>query len=495
MRRKREAGVLMPISALPSAYGIGCFSEEAYRFVDLLAEAGQRVWQILPLCPTGFGDSPYQSPCSFGGNPYFISLDALLSEGLLREDELPKGEWGDRIDYGELYKTRYPILRVAYGRFCEREKPWDYGAFLTESCFWLEDYALFMSIKDKYGVALSDFPEELRKREPTSLSKARAELDVEIGFYKFLQYEFFKQWGGLHSYAASKNIKILGDMPIYVSADSSDLWAAPSLFELDGEGRPIYVAGCPPDGFSPKGQLWGNPVYAWQEHKKEGFRWWRARIRHALSMYDMVRIDHFRGFDAYYSVPYGAEDARHGFWRDAPGAELFSCLGAGAYGDRIIAEDLGFMTEGVRRLLHECGFSGMKILQFGFEGDTEHMPYSYPEKSVAYTGTHDNPTLCGWLSRLGEKERGEMEKYLCDVSRDTETVAAHLIALAMQSPSSLCIIPMQDYLFLGDEGRMNIPSSSEGNWSWRMRGQDVRSEISGRIREFTHIGGRLHNFS
>lgn len=491
MEKRREAGVLLPISALPSAYGIGCFSEEAYRFVDFLADAGQRVWQILPLCPTSFGDSPYQSPCSFGGNPYFISLDALCGEGLLLSEDLPPKTWSDRVDYKELYETRYPVLRKAYGRFREREKPWDYGIFLAESCFWLEDYALFMAIKEKHSASLSDLPEALRKREPSALSDARRELWAEIDFFRFLQYEFFKQWRSLHCYAASKNIKILGDMPIYVSADSSDLWADPNLFELDGEGRPVYVAGCPPDGFSPRGQLWGNPVYAWQEHKKEDFRWWRARIRQALSMYDLVRIDHFRGFDAYYSIPYGAADATDGYWRSAPGEELFSSLSDMSGTDRIIAEDLGFMTEGVRRLLSKCGFSGMKILQFGFDGDEDHMPYSYPENSVVYTGTHDNPTLCGWLDRLGGDERVRMEKYLCDVSRDTETVAAHLISIAMQSPSRLCVIPMQDYLFLGDEGRMNIPSSPSGNWSWRMRGEDMRGEISARIKEFTHIGGRL----
>lgn len=481
----------MPISALPSPYGIGCFSAEAYRFADLMAEAGQRVWQILPLCPTSLGDSPYQSPCSFGGNPYFIDLGALVGEGLLIEDELPRGEWGERIDYKAVFETRYPALRRAYERFLRREMPWDYGAFLAENCHWLEDHALFMAIKNKYSVSLWDFPEPLRKRDPVAMSEARRELWREMGFYKFLQYEFFKQWRALRDYAGSKRIKIIGDMPIYVSADSSDVWASPELFELDGEGRPVYVAGCPPDAFSPKGQLWGNPVYKWQAHKNDDFRWWRARIGQMLSMYDLVRIDHFRGFDAYYSIAYGAEDATDGIWRTALGEELFSALGNTVCADRIIAEDLGFMTDGVRRLLSECGFSGMKILQFGFEGDAEHMPYNYPENSVVYTGTHDNPTLCGWLDRLDKDQRARMEKYMCDVSRDRETLAAHLIALAMQSPSRFCVIPMQDYLLLGDEGRMNIPSSQSGNWSWRMRGQDLRWEIFARIREFTDIGGRL----
>ena len=460
--------------------------------MDLLSAAGQSVWQILPLCPTSYGDSPYQSPCSFGGNPYFISLEALCEDGLLTRDELPEGDFGDRVDYKRLYEERYPLLKKAYGRFADREAPWDYGSFLAENCGWLEDYALFMAVKESLsGVALSDFPEDLRNREDRAIKNARRSLGYEIGFYRFLQYEFFKQWGALRRYARSKNIKILGDMPIYVSADSSDVWARPELFELDREGRPIYVAGCPPDGFSPKGQLWGNPVYRWQEHKKESFRWWIGRIEQAFRMYDIVRIDHFRGFDAYYSIPFGAEDATDGFWRAAMGEELFSAVRE-RLGDReIIAEDLGFMTDGVRRLLELCGYSGMKILQFGFDGDEEHMPYNYPENSVVYTGTHDNPTLCGWLSYIGERERDVMSRYLRDLSTEDGVIAKHLICIAMQSPSRLCVIPMQDYLLLGNEGRMNIPSSSDGNWSWRMKPENMSEILFEEIREFTRTGGRL----
>ena len=492
---EREAGLLLPISALPSKYGIGCFSEEAYRFVDLLAYAGQRVWQIRPLCPTSFGDSPYQSPCSFGGNPYFISLEGLVDEGLLTQDELGAWAWGDRVDYAELYRKRYPILRRAYERFSARQRPWDFGIFLAENCYWLEDYAVYMAIKDRYSAPLWEFPEPLCRREASALCDFRSSHAPEIDFYRFLQYEFFKQWKALHDYAASKNIKIMGDMPIYVSADSSDVWANPELFELDREGKPLFVAGCPPDGFSPTGQLWGNTVYRWQEHKNTGFRWWTDRFRQALSMYDIVRIDHFRGFDAYYSIPFGAKDATAGFWRGALGRELFATV-RGLVGDgRVIAEDLGFMTDGVRRLLEDCGFSGMKILQFGFDGDVEHMPFNYHESCVVYTGTHDNPTLMSWISRLSEEGKRRLLEYLSVDSGDYKTLARHLMTIAMQSRAALCVIPMQDHLYLGDEGRMNTPSSVAGNWTWRMSGQDMSEQVFERIKEITRIGGRLRNFS
>ena len=490
-RFEREAGLLLPISALPSKYGIGCFSEEAYRFVDLLAYAGQSVWQLLPLCPTSFGDSPYQSPCSFGGNPYFISLEGLIEDGLLNYEEISRDGWGERVDYAKLYRKRFPILRLAYERFSSRQRPWDFGMFLAENCYWLEDYAIFMAIKDKYSKPLWDLPQLLRSRDADALCDFRSSHAPEIDFYRFLQYEFFKQWKALRAYAASKNIKIMGDMPIYVSADSSDVWANPELFELDREERPLYVAGCPPDGFSPTGQLWGNTVYDWQEHKNTGFRWWGDRFRQALSMYDIVRIDHFRGFDAYYSIPFGAKDATEGFWRGALGNELFSALGDLVSDERIIAEDLGFMTDGVRKLLSDCGFSGMKILQFGFDGDVEHMPYSYPERCVVYTGTHDNPTLMSWLSYLGSEEKKRLLEYLCVEGGDYKTLARRLISIAMQSRAELCVIPMQDHLYLGDEGRMNTPSSETGNWTWRMSAQDMSEQVFDRIKEITRIGGRL----
>ena len=496
-RKERQAGVLLPISALPSMYGIGDLSDEAYRFVDMLSAAGQTVWQILPLCPTSFGDSPYQSPCSFAGNPYFISLDRLMEEGLLKAQELPEKRQGGNIDYKRIYEERYPILRTAYARFAEGAASDEYGTFLAENCWWLEDHALFMAIKNSLGGApLTAFPPMLMRREPEALAQARQGMSYEIGFYRFLQYQFFKQWNCLRSYASEKGIRILGDIPIYVSSDSSDVWTHPELFELDGDLRPLAVAGCPPDGFSPKGQLWGNPVYRWSAHKTENFKWWIERIRHAFTMYDIVRIDHFRGFDAYYSIPYGASDATDGYWRAAPGDELFLALRESLGEREIIAEDLGYMTDGVRRLLDLCGFAGMKILQFGFDGGgmdfmSEYLPHKYPEKSVVYTGTHDNPTLREWVEGLSDQEHLMLSRYFRIAKRDSQQLCEKLIASAMQSPSELCVIPMQDHLFVGREGRMNTPSCAQGNWTWRMRREDISDEIAARIREITETYGRI----
>ncbi|MBQ8850090.1 MAG: 4-alpha-glucanotransferase [Clostridia bacterium] len=492
----RQAGVLLPVSALPSPYGIGCFSDEAYRFIDMLASAGQSVWQILPLCPTSFGDSPYQSPCSFGGNPYFISLDALVSEGLLDASDLPERDGAEYVDYKRLYEERYPILRRAYARFAERGTSDGYTAFCAENSLWLEDYALFMAIKNSLGGApLSDFPIELLQRDASALYDARRSLSYETGFWRFLQYEFFTQWSSVRAYANKNGVRILGDIPIYVSADSSDVWTRPELFELDKEGKPLTVAGCPPDGFSPKGQLWGNPVYRWSEHKKEGFRWWTDRIAHAFSMYDTVRIDHFRGFDAYYSIPFGDEDATGGYWRNAPGEELFAAVRERLGEKDIIAEDLGYMTEGVRRLLRACGFSGMKILQFGFDGggdfSSEYLPHNYSADSVVYTGTHDNPTLAEWIDRLSSEENEKLGRYFCADTSDKKELARHIISAAMQSPSRLCVIPMQDYLSVGKEGRMNTPASASGNWAWRMKKEDISASTAAYIREISEPYGRI----
>ncbi len=494
IENKRRAGVLLPISALPSPHGIGCFSDEAYRFVDMLAESGQRVWQILPLCPTSLGDSPYQSPCSFAGNPYFLSLDALAAEGLLDPSELWEGRAVGEVDYGELYKKRYPILRRAYDAFLKQGKTEEYGAFLAENCHWLEDLALFMAIKEKSGGApFWSFSEELRKRESAALVRARQSCAYEIGFWKFLQYKFFMQWKALRKYANAKGISIMGDIPIYVSADSAEAWTHPELFELSEDGQPISVSGCPPDGFSPKGQLWGNPVYAWENHEKEAFAWWISRISHAFTLYDIVRIDHFRGFEAYYSIPNGAEDATEGYWRPALGTKLFKELKNRMGEGQIIAEDLGYMTDGVKKLLRECGFSGMRILQFGFDGgdfSSDHLPHSYTGGSVAYTGTHDNPTLVQWLSELPPQTEEKLRKYILDNGSDKRTLADKCIALAMQSHAELCVIPMQDYLLIGGEGRMNTPASASGNWTWRMKREDISAQTSERIKYFTEISGR-----
>ena len=494
----REAGILLPISSLPSKYGIGTFSSEAYAFVDMLVESGQGVWQILPLCPTAFGDSPYQSPCSFAGNPYFICPEALASEGLLTDTECEAYSAGgaeERIDYGSLYEKRYPLLRLAYERFEKNATPEDYSVFLTENSLWLQDYALFMAIKSSLGGApLSEWSEDIKKRKPQALFHYRQLLSGDIGFWIFLQYKFFQQWGKLKAYANSRGIRIVGDIPIYVSRDSCEVWTNPELFMLNSELEPLFVAGCPPDGFSPTGQLWGNPTYNWTEHKKSSFSWWKSRMEQAFSMYDIVRIDHFRGFHSFYSIPYGAADARNGAWERGVGQELFSQIEQELGKLEVIAEDLGYITDGVRRLVSSCGFMGMKILQFAFDSgdhDSEYFPFNYVEKSVVYTGTHDNPTLYEWLSELSSEKEYMLREYFCDPSSPISELSDKLIAAAMQSGSRLCIIPMQDYLGIGKEGRLNVPASAKGNWSWRLSRGAMDRDITKKIRRLTKIGGRL----
>ena len=495
----REAGILLPISSLPSKYGIGCFSDEAYAFVDLLSECHQGVWQILPLCPTSYGDSPYQSPCSFAGNPYFISPEHLMREGLLTEAECDahSADHGNRyVDYGLLYEKRYPLLYLAYRRFASAEKSDEYSEFLTENSYWLYDYALFAAIKSHLGsIPLSAWDEGLRKRDPRVLETYAKTLSDSIGFQLFLQYKFFSQWQALKAYANKKGVRILGDIPIYVSADSSDLWVFPELFMLDEKGLPLSVAGCPPDGFSPKGQLWGNPLYDWNAHIKSDFDWWCARIRHAYSMYDIVRIDHFRGFESFYSIPYGAEDATGGHWERGVGRKLFCAVEKRIGKKKMIAEDLGYITDGVRELVRSSGFMGMKIIQFGFDGgdgdfSSEYLPHNYERNTVVYTGTHDNPTLSQWLCALSEGSERMLREYLPDDTSRIFSLQDKVIALAMKSVSELCIIPMQDYLCVGSEGRMNTPSAPSGNWCWRLNGDDLCKNVKDKIKHLTKIGGR-----
>ncbi|MBQ2999744.1 MAG: 4-alpha-glucanotransferase [Clostridia bacterium] len=467
---KREAGILLPVSALPSRYGIGGFDRAAYEFVDFLREAGQSVWQILPLGPTGYGDSPYQSPSAFAGNPYFISLERLCEDGLLSEEECREADCTSDdggVDYGDLYEKRNRLLRKAFSRSRQSAEQL---RFEEAHRAWLEDYALFMA------------------RRIASDGVPSAE---EMAYHRFLQFRFFEDLGALRRYANGKGIRIVGDLPIYVSLDSADVCFSPELFELNANGVPTAVAGCPPDGFAPKGQLWGNPLYDWQEHERTGYAWWIARLSHAFSMVDAVRIDHFRGFDSYYAIPYGAPDATQGEWRRGPGMSLFRAVRE-ALGEReIIAEDLGFITDSVRALVRESGFAGMKILQFGFDGEEEHLPHRYGENSVAFTGTHDNPTLCEWIEAHSEGEIARIRESLWDFFTPRERLYEVLIASLMRSPSRLAIVPMQDYLGLGAEGRMNRPASLGNNWRWRMTRAQMSGELAEKIFRLTRIGGRL----
>ena len=413
----RASGVLLPISSIPSNYGIGCFSKEAYGFVDQLVRGGQKYWQILPLGPTGYGDSPYQSFSTFAGNPYFIDLEVFIREGMLTEWDCHRCDWGGSesyVDYDKIYMSRFNLLRMAFGKYHSENDP-EYDRFVKKNAYWLEDYCLYMAVKtDQGGACWTEWPEDLRKREPGALQAARERLDEEIRFYKFQQYWFFKQWCWLKTYANNCGIKVIGDVPIYVSFDSADAWSNPELFQFDEQGFPKVVAGCPPDAFSATGQLWGNPVYNWPYHKKTGYDWWIRRMAHCMELYDVVRIDHFRGFDEYYAIPYGNETAEIGEWEKGPGIELFDQLKAQIKDLEVIAEDLGFLTESVLQLVKDTGFPGMKVLQFAFDEswDSAYLPHKYDHNCIVYTGTHDNETTRGWFEGLSEYERKFVQAYI-----------------------------------------------------------------------------------
>ena len=490
----RESGILMPVSSLPGPYGIGCFGKEAEKFVDFLAKAGQKIWQILPLSPTGYGDSPYQSCSAFAGNPYFIDLDALKADGLLTVAQLKAESWGEdplEVDYGTLYTSRYKVLREAYAAWrkqcagvhgCAYYYPDDYYAFALENESWLEDYALYMALKTTHEMkSWAAWPREYRLRDAGALERFRAENEEEIGFWKFLQYEFTRQWKKLKAYANEKGIQVLGDIPIYVSADSVDAWVGGPLFELDSDGGFARVAGCPPDYFSADGQLWGNPLYNWPYHQKTGYAWWIERVRHALGIYDLLRIDHFRGFDTYWAIPAGSPTAKTGKWENGPGMNLFRALEATLGKLPIIAEDLGELFPSVRELLADSGFPGMKVLQFAFgSGDNEYLPHNHVKNSVVYPGTHDNTTLADWWENgANDKEKAHVAKYLhltpcrptakevAAVKTDEARIA--LLRAALASVADRTIIPMADWLGLGAEAHLNTPGRLGGNWTWRAK--------------------------
>ncbi|MGN1204114.1 MAG: 4-alpha-glucanotransferase [Lachnospiraceae bacterium] len=490
----RESGILMPIFSLPSKFGIGCFSKEAYAFVDFLRKAGQKKWQILPLGPTGYGDSPYQSFSTFAGNPYFIDPETLTQEGLLTEAEceesMPLTAADLNIDYEYLYYHRFGLLRKAFARFAPDEA---YADFVTQNEGWLTDYCLFMAIKDsKGGESFLNWEPAYRNREPEAMKTAMEQFREEMDFYRFLQFTFRKQWDSLHAYANSQGIEIIGDIPIYVALDSADTWAEPALFQMGENNVPQAVAGCPPDAFSATGQLWGNPLFDWEYHRSTGFSWWIQRIRHCLQLYDVLRIDHFRGFDAYYAIPYGDKTAENGRWLPGPGMELFHAIRNHLGERRIIAEDLGFLTDSVRKLLADCGYPGMKVLQFAFDTREpgNYLPHTYPRNCVVYTGTHDNTTTRAWYHEIGADNRAFAREYLHVPALDEDMLSWDFIALAMGSVADLCIIPIQDYLCLDREARINTPSTLGGNWVWRMQPGALSTELAEQIRRMTEIYGR-----
>ena len=465
----RANGIIMHITSLPSKYGVGTLGEEAFSFVDFLKASGVSYWQILPIGPTGYGDSPYQSFSAFAGNPYFIDLDLLVSDGLLTEDEL-EGASPDCpdnfVDFGFLYNTRLDLLKLAAERVTKDE---DYERFLLESSFWLDDYALYTAIKAFFnGEPLSVWPLEYRLRDEKTIAEAKERFAYEIEITKSIQYIFFKQWYSLKSYANALGVKIIGDIPIYVSPDSADLYSLPHYFVADDRLRLTNVAGCPPDAFSETGQLWGNPLYNWKEMERDGFDWWCKRISHSQKLFDLVRIDHFRGFDSYYAIPYGRKDATVGRWRKGPGMKLFKAIREKIGDLNIIAEDLGTITPSVRRLLKASGFPGMKVLQFAFDDspDNEYLPHNHIKNCVVYTGTHDNDTVKGWIDSLDEEYLEFLRAYLRLSSEEGEVWG--IIKAALASPADLAILPMQDYLNAGSEARMNTPSTLGGNWTWRI---------------------------
>ena len=494
MKMQRSAGILLPISSLPSPYGIGCFSQEAYDFVDWLKEAGQTYWQILPLGVTSYGDSPYQSFSAFAGNPYFISLDALVEEGVLTAAECKKANFGrkaDDINYSRLYTERGRLLRLAYSRSDIGHNE-AFAAFCEKNKWWLDDFALFMAVKDRFeGKPWIEWAEDIRLRWQPAMDYYRRELYFEVEYHKYLQFKFDEQWRRLKAYANSKGIRIIGDIPIYVALDSADAWANPGLFQLDKDNIPTAVAGVPPDGFSPTGQLWGNPLYDWAYHKETGFAWWIGRLKSASTLYNTVRIDHFRGFESYYAIPYGNKTAEGGRWRTGPGYALFAAIKKKLGEPRIIAEDLGFLTDDVNALLRKCGYPGMKVLEFGFDSRDggDYRPHGYPVNSIAYVGTHDNEPVNGWMVTAAPEDVARAVRYL----NLTKQEGYHwgMMRGIWASAAELSIVQAQDLLGLGHEARMNTPSTLGGNWCWRAKRGAFNDRLAVKLHDLTELYGRL----
>ncbi|MCE5339253.1 MAG: 4-alpha-glucanotransferase [Methanomicrobiaceae archaeon] len=495
---KRGSGVLLHITSLPSAYGIGDLGPAAHRFVDLIAGAGQRYWQILPLNPTcpGFGNSPYQSTSAFAGNTWLISPEQMVIDGLLPPEEIrdPPGFPEDRVDYQAILDYKNGLFDRAFERFKERGPDFHYKEFAAANVSWLDDYAIFVALKDRFpGKAWGDWPSGIRDRREEALRKHGTELADRIFREKFLQYVFDRQWKVLKNHCRERRIQVIGDIPIYLTYDSVDLWANPGLFKLDEHKKPAVVAGVPPDMFSATGQLWGNPVYNWDAHRAQGFAWWESRIDRTLALVDRVRLDHFRGFVQFWEVPAGDATAQNGRWADAPGRDLFTLLHAGRSCLPIIAEDLGYITSDVHEMMAHFGFPGMKILIFGFSGDVArnpHAPHNITNGCVAYTGTHDNNTVRGWFEHeVSDDLKNLIFRYIGGPV-GADQIHRIFIRLAMISPAETVIIPMQDILGLGEEARMNRPGTAEGNWGWRLRPEQVGEQAVQEFSEVTRIYGR-----
>lgn len=492
----------MPIFSLPSKYGIGCMSKEAYDFVDFLEESGQTYWQILPLGQTSYGDSPYQSFSTFASNPYFIDLEVFIEKGILSQRECEDCKFEghpEYVDYDRIYSNRYKLLKKVFEATDLREDV-GFANYEEKQASWLEDYSLFMAIKNSLdGISWQEWPQKLKTRDARALAEMKNKLTDDIKFYKFLQYTFSMQWEKLRAYANEHGIKIVGDIPIYVALDSADAWSNSDMFQFDEEKTPIAVAGCPPDGFSPTGQLWGNPLYNWRQHEKTGYAWWIERMEQCATLYDMVRVDHFRGFDEYYAIPAQDKTAEFGAWEKGPGIALFEALAPCMEGLEIIAEDLGFMTPTVLKLVADSGFPNMKVLQFGFDpyNDSVYLPHNFDKNCVVYTGTHDNETTVGWYRNQPDDVKTYVLAYL-DMETDDlysnkteKLVTKKMIRLAMMSAANICIIPLQDYLCMDNRARVNAPASLGDNWKWRVRGEVFTQKLAGEIKNLVSMSARI----
>lgn len=479
----RSSGILMHITSLPGPYGVGTMGKSAFEFVDFLKKSGQGHWQLLPLTPTGYGDSPYQSCSAYAGNHYLIDLDLLVEEGLLEKAQLDAICWGvreDKTDFGMLYNNRLKVLSMAYERF---EGSDDFDSFCAGAADWLPDFALFMAIKEqKNGAPWYQWEDSLKRREPEAIWQARQSLKDRVRFYSFVQYLFFKQWNALQAYAHKNEIRIIGDVPIYVPYDSVEVWCSPELFQLDEAMTPTAVAGCPPDAFSEDGQLWGNPLYRWEVHAADGYNWWIRRLKAAARLYDVIRIDHFRGFEAYWSVPFGAQTAVCGHWEKGPGKPFFDAVKRSLPNLNMIAEDLGFLTDEVFALRDGCQIPGMKVMQFAFDGDESnlYLPDKYTENCIAYTGTHDNDTLRGFIESAPVYKLDFARRYLAP--QDGESLGDAFLRAVWASRADVAIAPMQDLLNLPTTARMNTPSTvNDKNWRWRMADDSITPELSERL--------------
>jgi 4-alpha-glucanotransferase len=494
---ERSSGILFHPTSLPGKYGIGTLGKEAYAFIDFLKKSRQKLWQIFPLGPTGYGDSPYQSFSSFAGNPYLIDFDLLIEAHLLSEEDLRDVFFGDNeeyIDYGAIYNQKYPLLRKAYENFKSsdnHEMRENLEHFKRENASWLNDYSLYISLKNHFnGLPWNEWAHDIKNREHGAMEHYKNELADDIEYHNFIQFLFFKQWGDVKRYANENGIKIIGDIPIFVAADSSDAWANPEIFLFDEERKPVKVAGVPPDYFSATGQLWGNPLYNWQKLKETNYSWWVERVRANLSTCDIIRIDHFRGFEAYWAVPYGDDTAINGQWEPGPGIDLFNAIKSQLGELPIIAEDLGLMTQGVIDLREVTGFPGMKILGFAFDSgeENDYLPHTYTKNCVVYTGTHDNDTLIGWFQKAKEEDRQFARDYLN--SRSDDEIHWDAIRGAWSSVANMAISPVQDFLGLGSEARINTPGVAAGNWQWRLRHEVLTDELAERIAKLTRVYSR-----